>query len=139
MKMLKNYLDKRKGPAWLILFLLMYSLSPISAAAEKISLKQTAYQQQIAMKTGDELEVILPGNPTTGYIWQKVAGAEKILVQQGDYKYTPDTKLIGSGGKFVFTFKAIAAGEIKLRFQYLRPFEKNVPPVNTFEVKVIVR
>jgi inhibitor of cysteine peptidase len=91
------------------------------------------------LKTGDELELTLPGNPTTGYTWQRVAGDEKILVQQGDYKYTPDTKLIGSGGKFVFTFKAIATGRTTLRFHYRREFEKNVPPLKTMEISVVVK
>jgi inhibitor of cysteine peptidase len=139
MKMLDSFSKKRKGLAGLIFLLLYFYLLPVSAAAEKISLKQSASPQDVTLKTGDELELTLPGNPTTGYTWQKVAGDEKILAQNSDYKYTPDTKLIGSGGKFVFTFKAATAGETRLRFAYQRTFEKNIPPVKIFEVTVIVK
>jgi inhibitor of cysteine peptidase len=139
MKMLNDFVEKRNGLTGSFFLLLIFSLLPVYANAEKISLEQSTCPREVTLKTGDELELTLPGNPTTGYTWEKVAGDDKILVQQGDYKYTPDTKLIGSGGKFVFSFKAVAAGETVLRFQYQRTFEKNIPPVKIFEAIVIVK
>ena len=92
------------------------------------------------MKIGDTLEIILEGNPTTGYIWEKAEGDNAILFPHGDYKYTSaKTLLVGSGGKFVFTFQGAAPGKTKLHIIYHRTFEKNVAPVKSFEVMVIVK
>ncbi len=107
--------------------------------AEKISLKESAHQHIIKIKTGDNLEIALEGNPTTGYIWEKVEGDNTILSPQGDYKYTPAKPLVGSGGKFIFTFLGAAPGKTKLHLIYHRTFEKNVAPVKSFEVTVIVQ
>ena len=110
------------------------------AYAGKISLTQSAHQRNIKMNTGDRLEIALEGNPTTGYIWEKVEGDNAILPPQGDYKYTPaEPLLVGSGGKFTFTFLGAAAGKTRLRIIYHRAFEKNTAPVKSFEIMVIVK
>ncbi|MGV8057055.1 MAG: protease inhibitor I42 family protein [Smithellaceae bacterium] len=110
------------------------------AYAEKISLTESANLRNIKMSRGDNLEITLEGNPTTGYIWEKVEGDSAILFQQGNYKYIPaKPSLVGSGGKFVFTFRGAAAGRTKLHVIYHRTFEKNTAPVKTFEITVIVK
>jgi inhibitor of cysteine peptidase len=107
--------------------------------AEKISKTESAHQHKVKMKTGDTLEITLEGNPTTGYIWEKVEGDNTILSPQGDYKYTPAKPLVGSGGKFVFTFQGAATGKTRLCLIYHRSFEKNVAPAKAFEIMVIVK
>lgn len=124
--------------SWIIAATVCWALI-FPAHAEKISLRESAHQHIIKMKTGDNLEIILEGNPTTGYIWEKVEGDNTILSQQGDYEYIPTKLLAGSGGKFVFTFLGAAAGKTKLHFIYHRTFEKNVSPVKLYEVIVIVK
>jgi len=110
------------------------------AYAGEISLTQSDNQRNIKMNAGDRLEIALEGNPTTGYVWEKVEGDNAILSPQGDYKYTPaEPLLVGSGGKFAFTFLGAATGKTKLRIIYHRTFEKNVAPAKTFEIKVIVQ
>ncbi len=109
------------------------------AYAGKIRLTQSAHQRNIKMNAGDRLEIALEGNPTTGYIWEKVEGDNAILSPQGDYKYTPaEPLLVGSGGKFAFTFLGTATGKTRLRLIYHRTFEKNIAPVKAFEIMVIV-
>jgi len=112
--------------------------SYVPAWAEKISLTESAHRSSIKIKAGDVLEITLAGNPTTGYIWERVAGDDKILSQQGDYNYIPASSLIGSGGKFVFSFQVTDVGKTKLKLIYHRTFEKKVAPVKTWEVMVIV-
>lgn len=107
--------------------------------AAKISKTESAHQHNVKMKAGDTLEIALEGNPTTGYVWERVEGDNVILSPQGDYKYIPAKPLlVGSGGKFVFTFQGVAKGKTKLRIIYHRTFEKNVAPSKLFEVTVIV-
>ena len=47
--------------------------------------------------------------------------------------------LIGSGGVEVWIFKGVKAGTIKLDFAYRRPWEKDVPPVQTKSFTVTVK
>ena len=110
----------------------------VPACAEKIRLTESFHQYNIKIKTGDKLEITLAGNPTTGYTWEKVEGDNKTLSPQGDYKYTPDSQLVGAGGKFVFTFRGAARGKTKLRVIYHRIFEKNVAPLKSFELMITV-
>jgi inhibitor of cysteine peptidase len=109
------------------------------APAETISKTESAHRSNVKINTGDYLEIALPGNPTTGYVWELSSGDNKILPLQGDYKYTPSSKLVGSGGKFVFSFRGVAPGKTKLHFVYRRTFEKDVAPLKTFTITVNIK
>lgn len=93
----------------------------------------------VEMSSGDILVLLLEGNPTTGYTWELDALDPAILQQQGEPDFTPDSDAIGSGGKFTFRFQAISAGQSPLKLIYHRPWEQGIPPLNTFEVTVIVK
>jgi inhibitor of cysteine peptidase len=92
----------------------------------------------VQLRQGQDLEVTLQGNPTTGYTWEVLPGAETILEQQGEPKYEAESNLLGAGGSFTFTFKAVTEGETSLRLIYHRTFEPGVAPLQTFEAKVVV-
>jgi predicted secreted protein len=93
----------------------------------------------VSVKVGSTIKVVLTGNPTTGYGWTPALSEAdaKILQQQGDPEYVPDSNLIGAGGTYTFTFLAIATGDAQLKLVYLRPWE-SVPPLKTFSVSVKV-
>ena len=79
---------------------------------------------------GEEFVIKLDANPTTGYEWQLVQSIDDSLVKFVNSHYVPDmTSLLGSGGKSVWTFKAVRAGKAQISFKYIRPWEKNTPPV----------
>jgi inhibitor of cysteine peptidase len=122
-----------------IIALLSCWFSAVPSPAETISLTESAHLSKVKINTGDYLEIVLEGNPTTGYIWELLAGDNKILPPQGDYKYKTSRKLVGSGGKFFFSFRGIAAGKTKLQFIYRRPFEKNIAPIKTFTINVTIK
>ena len=91
------------------------------------------------MYVGDILEVMLKGNPTTGYMWEVASVDASILMQVGKTEFKADSKLLGAGGKIIMRFKAAGAGQTSLRLVYHRSFEKNVPPLKTFEVTIVVK
>jgi inhibitor of cysteine peptidase len=91
---------------------------------------------QIDLKDGDEIELVLPGNPSTGYEWV-VIDAPSILEEVGEAEFLPESDLIGAGGEFHFRFVATAPGTAQLRLVYERPFEE-VEPVDAFEIEVTV-
>lgn len=92
----------------------------------------------VEILVGDELEVILPGNPTTGYVWKLILSDTNVL-RQDNSEFFRINKAMGSGGVEVIKLHAIAAGKSAVKLLYHRPFEHNVPPLNTFEVTVIIR
>jgi predicted secreted protein len=93
----------------------------------------------VDLKEGDVLEVVLEGNPTTGYNWGVESLEASILNQVGDPMFQPDTDLIGAGGKITFRFRASATGRTLLKLVYQRWWEKGVPPLDEFEVTVRVQ
>jgi inhibitor of cysteine peptidase len=93
----------------------------------------------VELRVGDTMEVVLDGNPTTGFQWETVAMDTSVLKQLGEPGFEPYTALIGSGGKFTFRFEAVASGQTLLQLVYHRPWETDVPPEKTFEVNVTVQ
>ena len=92
----------------------------------------------VDMKVGDTLQVMLEGNPTTGYDWEMASGDEAVLEQLGASTFKADSDLVGAGGQVTLRFKAVAAGQTTLQLVYHRPWETDEPPAETFEVTVIV-
>ena len=91
---------------------------------------------------GGSLEITLAGNPTTGYEWSQAAGNDAVLMPVGTYTYKQNQAaagMVGVGGKFTFNFKASGLGATKLKFSYQRPWEKNEPPIQTFEMNINVK
>ena len=93
----------------------------------------------VTVNAGEIFVIILEGNPTTGYTWELDAIDATILQQIGEAEFTPESNAIGSGGKFTFHFKAISAGQSFLKLVYHRSWELETPPLNTFEVTVMVK
>jgi inhibitor of cysteine peptidase len=93
----------------------------------------------VNLRAGDTMEVVLEGNPTTGFSWETAALDASVLKQLGEPEFKPDTSLIGAGGKFTFRFEAVAPGQTLLQLVYHRPWETNVPPEKTFEMTVVVQ
>jgi len=77
--------------------------------------------------------VELQGNPTTGYAWVYIMSPEGILREISN-EYSADKSgeaVVGSGGKFIFTFEALTKGEAELIFSYLRAWEVDTPAAKT--------
>jgi len=97
----------------------------------------------VTVPTGATFTVTLASNPTTGYSW-KLDGSlnAKILKSEGGKYIAPaqtNPPMVGVGGREVWTFKAIGPGKQTVTLIYIRPWEKNVPPVRTQKLVVTVR
>jgi len=93
----------------------------------------------VEVSSGDTLAVTLEGNPSTGYIWEVAPGSLTVLEQVGEAEFDASADLPGAPGKLTLRFKAVAAGEQPLRLVYHRPWETDVAPVDTYEVRVVVK
>jgi predicted secreted protein len=110
------------------------------AAAGPLKLGEADNGKAYTVEVGDTVEVVIPGNMTTGFSWA-AALAEKdaaLLQLVGEPAYATGSKLIGGGGTFAFTFKAVAKGEALLKLVYARPWE-SVAPEKTFSATVTVK
>lgn len=106
-------------------------------APSVLAIDQGAAGRTVQLRAGQLLTLSLPGNPTTGFSWELMPGAEPVLALQGEPSYTPVDGLIG-GGSYRFTFLAHRKGRAPLRLIYRRSFEKEQPSPTTFEVTVAV-
>jgi inhibitor of cysteine peptidase len=92
---------------------------------------------EVSVKKGENVEIKLNGNASTGYSWVVKELDESILQSNGDPDYKADSILTGSGGTYIYSFKAIETGTTTIKMAYLRTFENN-PPVQEFELTVTV-
>jgi inhibitor of cysteine peptidase len=77
---------------------------------------------------GDIVQVVLEGNPTTGFTWEVAETDERLLALQGEAEYQSEKNIPGSGGVFTFTFLAQASGGVELKLIYHRTFEEGIAP-----------
>src|SRR4026209_30371 len=104
-----------------------------------IQLTEADAGRLVELRVGDILEVTLPGNPTTGFQWEVSAINSAILKPMGEPKFEPSSNAVGSGGNVTLRFEAVGTGQTELKLIHHRPFEENVPPIQTFEVTITVR
>ena len=105
---------------------------------EPVRITEADAGSAVELHLGQTLEVALPGNPTTGYTWEVVPGAESVLEQQGELAFEAESELLGAGGVMTLSFEANGQGEATLSLIYHRTFEPGVAPLQTFEVTVLV-
>ena len=115
---------------------LLMTLAACSAAA--VELDATENGQSVEVASGEKITITLEGNPTTGYSWEvsEIDAAVAELAGEPDYK--TDSKMLGSGGVYTFTFKAIAPGTTSIKLIYHRSWE-DAEPEKVYEVTLNVK
>lgn len=127
-----------------ILCLASFVLAATPTAAVRVNLPT---DQVAEVWIGQKLEVVVAGNPTTGYTW-KVKDLPKGLTQLGEPTYVQDPaegpggqRRLGVGGRFIFTFvgsEPTGREPYPIQFVYVRPWEKDTPPAQTLTLQVRV-
>ncbi len=96
--------------------------------------------REMQLKKAQTLVVTLEGNPTTGYSWEVAEPLdEQVLRQVGEPEFKPESDLVGAGGVQILRFEAVNAGQTTLKLVYRRPWEKDVEPLETYSIEVVVR
>ncbi len=108
--------------------------SPLNQSTSSISPNAT-----LSVKTNEQFYITLNSNPSTGYEWQVASVSNPDMVRFVDSQYIrPESELIGAPGKQVLTFDALQEGSATVKLEYVRPFERGVPPVSTYVAEVMV-
>ena len=96
----------------------------------------------VSLQVGQTLVVTLASNPSTGYSWAiSTVPDAAVITQDGEITYAasnPDVVMPGSGGTETARFTAVAAGTTTVVLDYRRPWETDVPPVETVTLVVTV-
>lgn len=93
--------------------------------------------RSIRVPVGTLIDVALPGNPSTGFIWQRAAGEAGGLEAAGAARFEPAGPAVGQGGLVRLAFRVTKAGATPLWLVYRRPFEASTPPARTFSVTIV--
>ncbi len=92
-----------------------------ACAGSTTSLTSSDNGKTVQAHVGDEINIALDSNPTTGYRWdvEKSDGALLTLKQSN---FAASSSAIGSGGTQTLTFVAKSAGNVNLQLKYWRSF-----------------
>lgn len=122
----------KKRPAVIIVVFCGYlALSLVGFAGnDDRTMQNVGRVEKMEVKLDQEFTITLKSNPTTGYSWQiDTAPDENVARLVGSVFVAPQTRLVGAGGSEIWTFKAVGRGRTMVRLKYIRPWEKDVPPV----------
>lgn len=99
-------------------------------------------QGRATLAVGQVLEIALMANASTGYQWQVVSdGAPSLVRTTGPATPPPmDTQppMPGAPSLARWWFRAERPGEVRLRLEYRRPWEKDAPAAQVAEYGVTV-
>ena len=112
---------------------------PASPTPQQDNLVISDPAKNLDASVGTEFKIVLASNPSTGYHWELGDDLDESIVKfvskdyQADQANTP-----GSGGRDVWVFQAMTAGEAQITLLYYPPSNGPVDPQQevTFTVTV---
>ena len=128
-----------------ILLILLLSFVPVSCvqpeskSTKEVSILWSEIDQGVGLEVGDILEVVLPANPSTGYLWDVGFYNQSVLKPYGEPEFSSTDTSLGAEESQKLHFEAIDEGETELVLVYRRSFEKDDVNQQTFQVDVIVK
>jgi inhibitor of cysteine peptidase len=129
---------RRGAPLGALLFaLLLVACATAAPPGRPWQITEADAGRSIRVPIGTVLDVALPGNPTTGFIWQRSPGDPGGIETVGAARFEPSGSAMGQGGLVHVQFRVTKVGATVLWLVYRRPFEKDVPPAKTFSVTIV--
>ena len=129
-------LEKMRVVCGLFLLTCLASLAASNVSADLHFGYGKAQEGSVLIPRGGTFEVTLDSNPTTGYSWAYSSSSNNLALISNEFVRPQNSRLIGSGGKQVFVFKA--DGPTTLHLRYARAWENNAEPASSVSVKVEV-
>ena len=106
---------------------------------------QAAQSGTIELTPGEQFELVLCSNPTTGYQWEDPAiiNNPAVLQQTGMIYEAPagreQEELAGAPGAQSWTFKALEAGSTQVALAYSQPWDGGEKGAWSYSLSVTVR
>jgi predicted secreted protein len=115
----------------------MLILTTACSSAKPVDLTIADNGSQVDINVGMEINIMLDGNPSTGYTWVAKDLDTAIFEQIGNPVFTSNNPgQVGSRGTIALTFKALRVGTTILTLVYQRPWEFGVDPLDIYSVTV---
>lgn len=110
----------------------------LAGCAASTSLTGSENGKTIQAHVGDEIQIALDANPSTGYGWsvEKSDGTLLILKQSN---FSASSSAMGSGGTQTLTFVAKSVGTANLQLKYWRSFAGEKSITRRFAVTVQIQ
>jgi inhibitor of cysteine peptidase len=123
----------------ILMFACLSMLLPTTGcASENAVLTLSDKGGTINVKAGRQIVIQLEGNPSTGYAWEAKDLDTTMIQKVGVTEFSSDNPgLVGTAGTLKLTFKVLKTGKTSLTLIYHRPWEKDVEPLNTYQVTII--
>ena len=102
---------------------------------------EARYCDPLVLHEGQDFNLNLPSNPTTGFRWmmRETAAPQLKLLGPEVYSTPEEAGVVGSAGVSTWRFRAVSRGEAKLVLDYRRPWENGVAAAKSFVCKISVR
>ncbi len=85
--------------------------------------------KNLEAQVGSEFKIIIDSNPSTGYYWELGDDLDEEIVKFVSKDYNADEPVApGSGGRDVWVFKAMSAGEAHITLWYYSPSNELADP-----------
>lgn len=118
--------------------LVIFLLDKCEMPQKSLNLSEEDNRKQFILSKEGEIQIALKAIPSAGYTWTISNIDTSLLKQIGEMKFKPESKKLGSPGMQIFHFQSTQKGKITLRLIYRRPWEREKPPEDTFEVTIQV-
>ena len=116
---------------------ILYLIASIVSLCACVALEQKQITD-INVNVGENFEVELPFNASTGYCWN-ITKLEPSIELIDTVFTAPKTNLIGASGTKTFRFLAKQKYTGEIVFEYKRPWENTKSPAKIKKISIIVR
>jgi inhibitor of cysteine peptidase len=120
------------------ILLLAIAFAPHAAFAATKVVTDADKGGEIHMKAGDQLELRLRANPSTGYMWYLQAKSTPLLKLTGQSQTEATEPGVGRPVFQIFKFEPRRSGDGVLLMHYVRSWEKPAPDDEQFDVHVFI-
>ena len=134
-----RFVVRPAGPV-AILVVLLLSLAGC-AGDQAVQLDQNDNGTDVRLTVGEEMELRLPSNSSTGYAWRLVGDLDEDVIQVASSEYEPDEGSEdedGGGGTEIWRFRARGPGSVPVALEYVFEGGEEREAANEFSVSVTV-
>ncbi|MDR1529239.1 MAG: protease inhibitor I42 family protein [Burkholderiales bacterium] len=130
-----------------ILFVLLASLTGCASTetrpddaliSSNIMLTEAQTGKEILAQVGQQIDIRLPSNRSTGYQWTQTEPMRGALRDASPLYEPTNPEVLGSGGTDVFHFTAARPGKQALKFEYARTWVGSPPASQKVNYVIIV-
>lgn len=133
--------DKAKITVYFVSIVFLVSILFLIPACEsnegKRIFDRTDSGRTLELSKGQEFDVVLRANPSTGYSWE-ITDIPNFIKSRGK-EFKPDSKKLGSPGKTTLHFEVEGSGKGILKLDYGKQWEKENQSKREWSVRLVVK